>query len=165
MSTATDTQAYLRTKVLTAPPEELRLLLLDGAIKFLQQGRAALGRKDFEGWYTGLTKCRNILVELMTSVRPGADEQLYQRVTSLYTFMYGQLIEANLERDPAKVDRVLDLLAYERETWTLLMGKLAEERGMAQSADPALLADIAAETASAANVAAAPNYRPLSVQG
>ena len=34
-------QAYLKTKVLTASPAELRLMLIDGAIRFSEQARRA----------------------------------------------------------------------------------------------------------------------------
>ena len=37
---------YLRTKVLTATPEQLQLMLYDGAIRFTEQARAALEKKD-----------------------------------------------------------------------------------------------------------------------
>ena len=38
--------AYLRTKVMTASPEELRLMLLDGAIRFANSYSAIV----FVGW-------------------------------------------------------------------------------------------------------------------
>lgn len=163
MLTTADPKAYLRTKVLTASPEELRLMLLDGAIKFLRQGKEALEKKDFEGWYIGLTKCRNILVELMTSMKPQINPELYRRMTGLYTFMYSHLIEANSERSPAKAGKVIELLEFERETWTMLMKKIVEER-VASGADDAATADVAAETAAAASVATVPNYKPLSIR-
>ena len=41
-----ESNAYLRTKVMTASPAELRLMLLDGAIKFANQAREGLQAKD-----------------------------------------------------------------------------------------------------------------------
>ena len=120
--------AYLRTKVLTASPEELRLMLLDGAVKFARQGREGLEKKDHEAVYTGFTKCRNIVLELMNSVRTDAAPELKQRINGVYTFMYLHLTEASFEKDVAKADKVIELLEYERETWVLAMQKVAEER-------------------------------------
>ncbi|MFM9994195.1 MAG: flagellar export chaperone FliS [Phycisphaerales bacterium] len=127
--------AYLRTKVLTASPEELRLMLLDGAIRFATQGRDGLARKDYEASYNGMSQCRNIIIELITSIRPDVDPELAQRVRSVYTFMFSELVEASFQKDPARVDEVLRLLNYERETWAMLMGKLAQ--GRAGDAPPA----------------------------
>lgn len=122
--------AYLRTKVMTASPEELRLMLLDGAIKFARQGRDGLDHRDYEASYNGISQCRDIVMELITTIRPEVDPDLCQRVRALYTFMYTELVEASMEKDVARVDKVIELLEYERETWALLMEKLAEDRGV-----------------------------------
>ncbi len=120
--------AYLRTRVLTASPEELRLLLLDGAIKFATQARDAIGRQDFEALYAGSTSCRNIVFELLTTIRDDLQPQLAAQVKALYSFLYSFLVEASHERDRAKFDKAIELLQYERETWVLLMEKVREER-------------------------------------
>jgi flagellar secretion chaperone FliS len=120
--------AYLRTRVLTASPEELRLMLLDGAIKFARQGRDGLARKDFEASYNGLSQSRDIILELLTTIRPEHDPELCERVKAVYTFMYSEMVNASMEKDPSKVDSVIKLLEFERETWAMLMQKLAEER-------------------------------------
>ncbi len=121
---------YLRTKVLTASPEELRLMLLDGAIKFLRQGCDGLERKDWEAVFDGFSKCRNIILELINSVRHDIDPDLCAKVASLYTFLYTQLVEAGFEKDKVKAEKALGILEYERETWVLAMQRAAEERGV-----------------------------------
>jgi len=120
--------AYLRTKVLTATPEQVRLMLLDGAIRFATQGREAMGRKDFEGTYLGVSQCRAIVFELLTSIGPDTEPSLAQRVRALYTYMYSRLLEASTERNTAKLDEVIELLAFERQTWAMFLEKLAAER-------------------------------------
>lgn len=151
--------AYLRTRVLTATPEQLRLMLLEGAVRFARAGREGLEIKNYEQSYDGFTKCRNILVELMNSMRPEVDPDLCKRVNALYTFLYIHLTEASLEKDSRKADEVIELLEYERQTWILLMDKLAAERaGAAPASVPAPVATAAASATGAPRVA-------LSVQG
>lgn len=150
-------QAYLRTKVLTAGPEELRLMLLDGALRFTRQGREGLVNKDYEASYAGFTKCRNILMEL-TNVKPDVDPELKRRVTSVYMFMYVHLTEGSFEKDLAKVDKVIELLEYERETWVLAMQAAAKERG-------SVAGTIGQPETVPAVTAAVSERRPLSVQG
>jgi len=118
---------YLRTKVLTARPEELRLMLFDGAIRFAGMAKDGIGSKDYEKSYEGVTRCQAILLELINSLRPEHDPELCQKLSALYTFMYTRMIEAGRQRDTAIVDEVLDLLRYERETWVLVMEQLAKE--------------------------------------
>jgi flagellar protein FliS len=134
--------AYLRTRVLTASPEELRLLLLDGAIKFARQGREGLAARDYEASYNGISKSRDIVLELLTTVRAEHDPILAERVKALYTFMYVSLVEASMEKDLTKLNSVIKLLEYERETWQMLMDQLAADKGAGNpAADPAEAAD------------------------
>lgn len=116
--------AYLRTRVNTATPAELRLLLLDGAIRFARQGRDGLAARDFEKSHSGITQCRAILLELATNLRRDIDPDLCDRVYGLYMFLYQELISANMEKSAERTDRVIEILEYERETWSLLMKKL-----------------------------------------
>jgi len=119
---------YLRTRVMTASAEELRLMLLEGAIKFARQGRAGLEASDLERAVEGVSQCRSIVAELLSSIRPEHDPALADRVRSVYTFMYRELMEVGVTRDVPRLDRVIELLEYERETWLMLMGKLRAER-------------------------------------
>lgn len=128
--------AYLRTRVMSASPEELRLMLLDGAIKFANQGKEGLERRDFEASFNGISQSRNIIFELLTTVRGDLDPELADNVKSLYTFLYTHLLDASVEKSPTKVGEVIELLEYERETWVLLMQRLAEERAAGKEPVP-----------------------------
>lgn len=125
---AANANAYLRTKVMTASPEELRLMLLDGAIKFARQGREGLEKKDYEQVFNGLSQCRNIITELIVTVRPEPDPDLAEKIRSLYAFIYSQLLEASISKSVSHCDEAIRLMEYERETWILLMKKVAQER-------------------------------------
>lgn len=126
---ASTANAYLRTRVMTASREELRLLLLEGAIKFARQAREGLIGKNFEQVFNGTDNARNIVMELITTIRSEPNPELADQVRALYTYMYVRLTEASFEKNLEKFDEVLKLLDYERETWIMLMDKLAAERG------------------------------------
>ncbi len=135
-------QAYLKTKVLTASPAELRLLLLDGALRFAEQTRAGYEARDFEKALDGTTKCQAILTELMCSLRPDHNPQLCEKLSALYTYMYKRMVEASMAKSAEIVQEVLGLLQYDRETWTLLMKELSQtaQAGSGQT-DPSRAAD------------------------
>lgn len=120
--------AYLKTKVLSASPEELRLMLLEGAIKFAMQGREGLNTRNFEASFNGFSQARNIVMELINSIRADVDPDLCARVSSLYTYIYTQLVEASFQKDIPKAGKAIELLEYERETWAMLMEQIAKER-------------------------------------
>ena len=51
---------------MTAGPAELRLMLFDGALKFIEQGRQGLVDKDYEAAFTGISRCQQIIAELVS---------------------------------------------------------------------------------------------------
>ena len=131
MTSTSEPNPYLKTKVLTANPAELRLMLFDGALKFSRQARQGLHDKDYEAVFNGITRCQQIILELINSLQPDYDPELCQRLSGLYTFMYTRLMAASHQRDPAILDEVIRLLEFEHETWTMLLAKLAQENAAA----------------------------------
>lgn len=120
---------YLRDAVLTASPEQLQLMLYDGAIRFASQGREALARRQYEETYEKLTRAQNIVLEMYKGLNFEVDKGLCQRIASLYFFVYNRLVEANVRRDPALIDDALRILRIERETWRMVVDKVSAARG------------------------------------
>lgn len=120
--------AYLRTKVMTASPEELRLMLLDGAVKFANQARKGLVDTDHEMSFSGFTQCRDIVLELLNTIQTEPAPHIAESMRDLYTFLYGELVKASIDKDIPKLDEVISLLEYDRETWVLTMEQVAKER-------------------------------------
>ncbi len=135
MTAGPEPNPYLKTKVMTAEPAELRLMLFDGALKFAEQGRQGLVARDYEAAFNGISRCQQILAELISSLNPQQAPELCQKLAGLYTFMVTRLMAASQQRDPAIVEEVIKLLEYERQTWTMLLDKLARETGTASPAD------------------------------
>lgn len=125
----TVTNPYLQTKIMTASPAELRLMLFDGCLKFCRQGRIELERekRDFEAIYENFMRAQKIVLELSTSLNHSVNPEVCQKLSALYTYVYRLLVDANVERDVAKVDEAIKLMEYERETWDLLMKQSAQD--------------------------------------
>ncbi len=115
--------AYLKTQVLTANPAELRLMLLEGSVRFATRGRDALEAKDHEGVYEGFSRARDIVMELVGSLKEDQAPELCAKMKSLYLFIYQRLIEASSLRDVTIANEVIELLTYECETWKMAMAK------------------------------------------
>src|SRR6185295_15720865 len=114
-------QNYLRTKVFTATPEQLQLMLYDGAIRFGEQARAALEKKDFEQSFTLLTRAQKIIAEMTATLKHDVYPELCGKLASLYNFVYRKLIEANVEHTLEPLDEALGILRYQRQTWVMLL--------------------------------------------
>ena len=123
--------AYLKSRVMSASPAELRLLLIEGAIRFCDQARSGIAEGNPEMIFTGFSKARAIITELISGLNPDVDPDLYQRLTGLYTFMFTRLVDASSEKSVVIIEEVTELLRYERETWSLLVENLASENAAA----------------------------------
>ena len=117
---------YLRNQVLSAKPEELRLMLFDGAIRFLNVGRKGLETKDYDVSYTNISKAQKIVLELSNSLNRDVMPEVTEKLSALYTFIYRLLIDASTTRTTEPLDEAVKLLKYERETWALLIEKASE---------------------------------------
>jgi len=115
---------YLKTKIMTASPEELRLMLYDGAVKFCRQARAAIEAGQIEEMHNNLVRAQKIVLELSTSLRHDVDPELCERLSALYNYIYRLTVDANTKREVKPVDEAIQLLSYERETWQMLIDKL-----------------------------------------
>jgi flagellar protein FliS len=124
----TNPSAYLRTKILTARPEELRLMLYEGAVKFCRQARHAMNQRDIEGMYNAITRAQKIVLELSTSLDRRVDADLCDKLAALYNYIYLRLVDANMTREVGPLDEATNLLDFQRETWVMALGKLRDER-------------------------------------
>lgn len=113
---------------MTASPEMLQLMLWDGAIRFAEQGKEAILKKDIEGSYNTLLRSQKIVMEMITSLRHDVSPELCGKLSALYNFMYRRLVDANLKKDAKLVDDALEIMRHQRETWVLLIEQVAEER-------------------------------------
>ena len=132
---AREINPYLKTKVLTASPQELRLMLYEGAIKFCHQAKAARDANDHESAFNGLMKAQKIILELSTSLNHEISPDLCSKLSALYTYIYRRLVDATVNKDETAIDEAIQLLEYERETWHMLMEQLANDNADSTSQD------------------------------
>jgi flagellar secretion chaperone FliS len=127
-------QNYLRTKVLTATPEQLQLMLFDGAIRFGEQARLALGQKNYEQSYGLIARMQRIITEMNASLKHDISPELCGKLAALYNYAYRKLIEANIEHQVEAVDEALGVLKYQRETWVMLLDQLGKQKAAVAAA-------------------------------
>lgn len=129
--TAAAANQYLRTKVLTATPEQLQMMLFDGALRFCEQARLALQTKNFEQSFDLISRVQKILLELSCSLKHDVLPDLCGKLAALYNFAYRKLIEANVRHDLSSLDQAINILKYQRETWAMLLDQLGKQKAAA----------------------------------
>jgi flagellar protein FliS len=128
---------YLTTKVMTASPEQLQLMLYDGAIRFCEQARAAIENKNVEHSYNLLLRAENIVMEMCNGMRDNVAPDVCANMKRLYLFCYECLVDANMKKNLKPLDDAMRILRHMRESWILLMDKLKAERSGATAEIPA----------------------------
>lgn len=127
---------YLKTKVLTASPEQLQLMLYDGAIRFCEQARTAIQDKKVEESYNLINRAEKIVLELFNSMREEIAPETCANMRGLYMFCYDRLVRANMKKDLTSLDEALRILRHVRESWLMLMEKLKKEKAAQQPQIP-----------------------------
>ena len=124
---------YLETRVLTARPEELHLMVVDGAVRHATRAEAALREQDFETAHFSLNRAREFTVELIAGLKSEQAPELVAELKRLFGFVYRGLNEADLYRDVEKVRGAVKVLRLHQDTWRQL---LQERKDAAVAAVP-----------------------------
>src|SRR3954449_5528445 len=115
-------QAYRANAVLTATPEQLVVMLYDGAVRFLRQSEIAMGEGAWTHGFEKLARGEAIIDELLATLNMDTGE-IAERLQAIYVFCKKTLIEARLQRNAEKITHVVALLGSLRDAWA----KLAEQ--------------------------------------
>jgi flagellar secretion chaperone FliS len=120
---ASQNSSYLESKVLTASPQRLHLMLVEGAQRFGRQAEDALLRGDAPVASIALMRVLDIVGELLAGVREKKSE-LNTKLAEFYWFLFRRVSLAKINGDAAILAEVLRLLEFERQTWQLVCDKL-----------------------------------------
>lgn len=114
--------AYLEIQVHTASPVKLRLLLIDGAIRFLTHARECASLGDVEKALEFTARVRDILAEILSNVW-NAEGYVAKQQKSLYGYLLRLASIMQLRAEFEHADSILKVLVEERETWRQLAEK------------------------------------------
>jgi flagellar protein FliS len=120
MSNLAPPRAYRESAVLSAQPEQLIVMLYDGARRFLHQAAIAMGEGQVELAHRKLRRTEDILMHLREVLDMEQGGEIATRLESIYMFCQSYLLKARLDRDPAKIDRVSAMLGELRDAWATI---------------------------------------------
>ena len=115
--------AYKKASVNTLDQNKLIIMLYDGAIKNASFAVEHMKSEEIEKVHDCLIKTKNIVTELMATLNMDHGGDIAKNLQSLYSYMFSQLIEANMEKKPEPVIVVIDLLKELRAAWTQINTK------------------------------------------
>ncbi len=110
------TNKYLETAVLTATPQQLMMMLYDGAIRFCRMGIEAIKQNNYTDANKHLLRCQDIIREFLVTIDRSAE--VSDGLVKLYDYFIFRLIEANTQKNPEPAEEVLSYLIDLKTTWT-----------------------------------------------
>lgn len=118
-------QQYKENAILTASPEELVLMLYNGIIRFIDEAKTALQKKDYVETNAEIQRAQDIITELMLTLDMNYD--ISKNLYNLYDYMLRRLIDANVKKDIEILDEVRGFAVELRDTWSLALQKVREK--------------------------------------
>lgn len=108
---------YLKNQVMSASPNKLIEMLLEGAIKKIRMAKVAIESQKYSQANEQLIRAQDIVMELRYSINEEVESSIPGDLIALYDYMYNQLVTANIEHDVERLDEVQHLLTELLETW------------------------------------------------
>lgn len=111
-------QQYKSNQVNTADPKTLIIMLYDGAIRFLKEGKEALNSyKTYDTANEKILRAQDIITELMLSLDMDKGGEIADNLMNLYSYMKKSLLEANMNKNEKPINEVLKILNELKEAW------------------------------------------------
>ncbi len=110
---------YNNSRIMTASPAELTLMLYEGAIKFCNVAIVAVEHRDIQKAHTNIIKTQKIIDYLRQTL--DMKYPVAQDFENIYVYLSQRLVEANLKKDKEILEEINGHLRSVRDTWKEVM--------------------------------------------
>ena len=117
---------YNNSKILTASPAELTLMLYEGAIKFCNIAEQAVEERDIQKAHSNIRKVQNIIGYLQSTL--DTRYPVAQDFINIYDYLSKRLVEANVKKDKEILEEINMHLHSVRDNWKEVM-RINREKG------------------------------------
>jgi flagellar secretion chaperone FliS len=110
---------YLETSLTTAPKEELILRVYDLLIMSARQATDRLYKEpdDIEKIHKLLLRSQRACTELISGLNFEVGGELAQNLNLVYAHWHRELVRANMEQLPSRIEAILPDIVEYRKTW------------------------------------------------
>ncbi len=112
---------YQGTKINTASPAELTLMLYEGAIKFCNIAMLGFETNDYEKVNNNIIKVQNIITEFRATL--DFKYSTAKDFDIVYEYISGLLVQANVKKDSEYLNQALGQIREMRDLWKEIMKK------------------------------------------
>ena len=114
---------YFENQIQTASPEQVLIMMYDGAIRFLRQARQAVEQGDRVGRLEKTGRAVAIITELGNSLDFEKGGEIAENLDGLYWYMIRELTRSNTSGDSGPINVSENILVELRDAWTQAIEK------------------------------------------
>lgn len=111
--------AYKNQQVMTASPEQLTLLLYNGALRFLTESILAMEKGEIQTSHNANLRVQDIVREFVQTLN--MQYELSKTWAQLYEYIEYCLVQGNMKKDTKLLQQAKDMLTEMRDTWAEAM--------------------------------------------
>ena len=112
---------YNNSRILTASPAELTLLLYEGAIKFGNIAILKMEQKDIQGAHNNIVRVEKIIDYLRETL--DMKYSVAQDFENIYVYLSQRLMDVMVSKDPSIMEEIVTHLRSVRDNWKEVMKK------------------------------------------
>ncbi|MDF2876654.1 MAG: fliS [Sporomusa sp.] len=130
MNAANMANTYKHQQIMTASPEELTLMLYNGALRFIAESMQAIDHGNMEKSHNSNLRAQAIIREFMATL--DMQYEISQGYNKLYDYIEYRLIQANLKKDKSQLEEAKNMLQELRDAWAQAMKSTKTQRAVAR---------------------------------
>ncbi|MEN6565543.1 MAG: flagellar export chaperone FliS [Veillonellales bacterium] len=115
MNNANAANAYKRQQIMTASPEELTLMLYNGAIRFVTESILAIEKKEIEKAHRANMRAQNIMREFMVTMDMKQD--ISKNWLLIDEYILHCLVQGNVGKNKPQLEEARRWLIEFRDAW------------------------------------------------
>lgn len=128
MNATNTANAYKRQQIMTASPEELTLMLYNGAIRFVTESIQAIDADNLEKSHIANMRAQAIVHEFM--VTTDMKHEISKNWVLLDEYILHCLIQGNIKKDKVQLEEAKRLLVEFRDTWFQAMKQVRMDKAV-----------------------------------
>lgn len=126
MNATNTANTYKRQQIMSASPEELTLMLYNGAIRFVTESMLAIEKKDIKKAHSANIRAQNIVREFMVTM--DMKQEISKSWLLIDEYILHCLVQGNIKKDLVPLEEAKRLLVEFRDTWFKAMKQVRVEK-------------------------------------
>lgn len=108
---------YLRNQVMSASPNKLIEMLIEGAVKSIRKAGLAIDNRNIELANNEIVHAQDIVDELKFSVNTEVEGDIPKQLVATYDLIGNELVQANVHKDRNHLDIAQKMLEEVLDAW------------------------------------------------